>query len=139
MTKGLVELRDVSIRLRPVVDSYNPNQSEEDRRKERLIRWYDKARILYDIYQINRPFYPEVIFLDVKNFMQIIWRELVQYEMRSPEQGEKHGPEYWKNSEENAKKISEQADGLILKALASFSIVSIFAGGGFLGLSNLCT
>lgn len=61
LTALLVDVRDTSLSLRPVLDFRDPSKEEEEIKKERLQRFFEALRALYLYREKKRPFYPDEI------------------------------------------------------------------------------
>lgn len=62
LTALLVEVRDASMSLRPVMDFRDASKTEDEIKKERLQRLFDAGRALYLSCEKKRPFYPANIY-----------------------------------------------------------------------------
>jgi hypothetical protein len=49
LTALLVDVRDASISLRPVVDLKDPNKSDDETKRERLLRLWEAGKLLYTV------------------------------------------------------------------------------------------
>ncbi len=113
LTEKLVELRDSALGLRPVIDYVDGNEAEEDRKRKRLKRYQDAAFAFYKLYETRKPFYPDEIYNGIKGLDRIVWKEVVQYKNRSPNEGKWFDREYWEKAEKNSEEISKLADKVI--------------------------
>lgn len=112
LTEKLVSVRDTARSLRPVMDSYDPNEPEEQRKSRRLTTYSDAARDLYKIAEIRQPFYPEEIYKLVKELEKVAWSEAIRYRHHDPDDPKRFDT-YWKEAEENSEKIAALSQGAI--------------------------
>jgi len=113
LTEKLVELRDSALALRPAVDYVDASEAEEDRKRKRLKRYQEAALAFYKLYETRKPFYPDEIYNGIKELDQVIWKEVVQYKNRLPNEGKGFDHEYWEKAEKNSEEISKLADKVI--------------------------
>lgn len=113
LSEKLIELRDASLGLRPVVDYVNPDESEEGKKTRRLNRYHDAAISLYRVYETRKPFYPDEIYQGVKDLDKIVWKEVVQYKNKSDSEGRGFDSKYWDKAEANADAIKKVTDAVI--------------------------
>ncbi|MBM4899142.1 hypothetical protein HYO40_13250 [Vibrio parahaemolyticus] len=104
----LVEVRDACLSLRPVMDRVDPNQSEEERKQERLTRFYKARRELYLSRETNQPFYPEEIYEAIVAVERATHKESVRYQYRDPDDDAHY--DYWEDAEERQEEIVNKAD-----------------------------
>ncbi|GJQ52770.1 MAG: hypothetical protein HKUEN02_16170 [Anaerolineaceae bacterium] len=99
--KALIELRYATLNLRPRFDTVNPNETDEQRRMNRL----NKFGVSYNNFLMkllqNQPFYPIEIFDALEEIRSIAYSEALDYEYADT----KKSREYWKKAEENSKVI----------------------------------
>jgi len=109
LTEKLVDLRDATLRLRPVMEYVD--QSEDDgKRKQRRLKAFEKAMVdLSKIRERKMPFYPETIYKKLTAFDVITWKEAIGYKNNTPDTDDN----YWKNVEENSKDIESKATDLM--------------------------
>ncbi|HGE6917179.1 TPA: hypothetical protein ACGCBC_000829 [Pseudomonas aeruginosa] len=62
LTSLLVDVRDSVVSLRPMLDSRPSGKSDGEIKEERLKRYYDARRKLYDLREKKRPFFPGEIY-----------------------------------------------------------------------------
>jgi len=110
LSEKLVELRDAALCLRPTIDSYDPNEPEEERKRNRLKRYHEAAMKFYKLYETRRPFYPDDIYTGVKKLDRIVWTEVVQYKHGS---GKNYDQDYWEKASTNAEEISKATDKVL--------------------------
>lgn len=107
LSEKLVDLRDSALSLRPTVDSFDPNEPEEERKGKRLRRYHEAAMAFYKLYETRKPFYPDEIYDGVRALDKIVWKEVVQYKHGS---GKGYDRDYWDKSVANAQEISQMTD-----------------------------
>ncbi|MFV8411843.1 hypothetical protein [Vibrio owensii] len=108
----LVEMRDACLSLRPVMDIMDPNQSEEERKQERLTRFYKARRELYLSRETNQPFYPEEIYEAIVAVELATHKESVRYRHRDPRDDDNRY-DYWEDAEKRQEDIVSKADTAI--------------------------
>lgn len=100
----LVEVRDASANLRPLIDFVDPEKKEDQVKREKL-KEFQKWRLqLYLYREKNRPFFPEDIYNEIKALDGIAYLEAIGYEF-----GEKSA-ETQKNAVDNREKIFNQSE-----------------------------
>lgn len=105
----LVDVRDASLNLRPMMDFVDPSKSDEERKTERLGKYYEALRELYFVREKKRPFYPENIYKSIQMIEKESRSESIQYQFRDPTDGEKYA-DYWEQAERNQEKITQLAE-----------------------------
>jgi hypothetical protein len=105
---AIVEFYSATAALRPNMDFHNPNQSAEDRKKERRARFYDAMTEAKKCILFQKPFYSQKIFDLSQELSVLCSHEISGYEIRNPQE---QGREYWEEAEKNregAIKIAER-------------------------------
>lgn len=114
LTALLVDLRDASISLRPVLDFQDPNLTKDELKRERLKRFFEAGRSLYIIREKKRPFYPEDIYQAVVSIEEIAHTESIYYQYKDPfEKGSYL--KYWEDAEKNQKEITASVENAMMK------------------------
>jgi len=104
----LCGLKDAALSLRPVMDSsLKEGQTEEDRKRERAGKFIDCYMQLSRAVDYSRPFYPPGIWIELRQLLDLCWKEGVQYRFRGDGRGM---IDYWDQAMENAKAITSQVD-----------------------------
>jgi hypothetical protein len=105
----LVDLRDATRRLRPVMDYANPKDPEVA--KERLESFANAYDLFYNVVHKNRPFFPQEVFEILRQLMKLVFGEASDYQMgwSSPREFD---PNYWKTAEKNAREILEEIEAV---------------------------
>lgn len=109
--KTLVDLRQATHGLRPLLDRIDPNESEEERKERRLQKLSESYNALVGVVEKNRPFYSEGIYEALFKIMMIAADEADEYGYRDPYR-RPPGPEYWRNALDNQRKILEAVDNV---------------------------
>lgn len=105
MSSLLVDVRNATLALRPVLDYVDPNQPEEERARMRLSTQHDAIRSAMLFGEKNRPFYPEAVYSKLQALWKAAHAESVAYShLKVPTVGFK---EYWDKAEENRVKVEE--------------------------------
>ena len=113
LSEKLVELKNSALGLRPAVDTYDPDEAEEERKRKRLTRYHEASMALFKVSETRKPFFPEEIYKILKELDRAGWHEVIQYRSRSPYEGRGFDPDYWEKALENSEKISAFADQAI--------------------------
>ncbi|MBP6468904.1 MAG: hypothetical protein KBE23_03090 [Chloroflexi bacterium] len=101
----LVDLRRAVLGLRPTVDSYDPEESEDERKKKRFEAFKESFYKFKDAVEKNKPFYSIEVFAVIDEFLDTVYSEGWDYI-----ESEKRDRDYWKAALENRKIISQQVD-----------------------------
>lgn len=111
LTALLVEVRDASLSLRPVMDFRDASKTEDDIKKERLQRLFEAGRALYLSREKKRPFYPGEIYEAVLAVEKTARSESIKYQYKdlSRLDGQSY-LNYWEEAEKNQKEIASLAD-----------------------------
>jgi hypothetical protein len=98
LTELLVDLRDRSVTLRPVMDFKDPSKTEEEIKRERLSLFNEAGRKVYQENEKKRPFFPDEIYDAINAILKITCKESNEYNYRNPfEKGEFMA--YWEGAE----------------------------------------
>lgn len=109
LTGLLVDVRDASVSLRPVMDFKDPGKKDEDIKLERLQRLFDARKSLYYAREKKRPFYPDDIYQSILAIEKTVHSESIKYQYQDP--FEKGGfMSYWKEAEDNQNEITSSAE-----------------------------
>ncbi len=120
LSEKVIEVRNSALSLRPVIDSINPNETEEERKRKRLERYFDAGRALYQLSETRKPFYPEEIYAGIAKLDKTVWKEVVEYKHGSEKNQSFDHKKYWEKAAENSKEIATIVDevmGLIRKRI----------------------
>ena len=112
LTNALINVRDTARQLRPIMDSYDPNEDERDRKNRRLGQFFDASKELYRISEYKRPFYPAEIYDLITRLAEISRHEAIRYRYHSPDDP-KHFDTYWEEAEKNSEEISQRAQSAL--------------------------
>jgi hypothetical protein len=94
----LIALRNAVLALRPVVDYVDPNApGTKEKRMDAVNAAYKKVQISF---YNHRPFYSEAVYKEIENLVRLAWHEAVHSSVMHS-----HEEKYWKDAEENSKKI----------------------------------
>lgn len=105
----LVDVKDASLSLRPVMDFRDPDKSTDQIKRERLGKYYKALRALYVCREKKRPFFPEDIYQSIRSIEKESHTESIEYQYRDPMNGERY-LDYWEKAESNQKKITSLAE-----------------------------
>ncbi|GIA35922.1 hypothetical protein ACEO96_18790 [Vibrio anguillarum] len=96
----LVELKTATLTLRPIMDYVDPNQSQQDRIRERLQAFSEKFNAVFKALEHNRPFYPNEIYEVLDHVC-----EKCRHESIDSEYIERNNAEYYKEARKNQQEI----------------------------------
>lgn len=113
----LVDIRDASISLRPVMDIRDSSKTDDEIKQERLTRFYEALRALYLVREKKRPFFPEEIYLSIRSIEKASRSESIEYKYHDPMDAERY-MDYWEKAESNQEKITELAEEAMSKIRA---------------------
>lgn len=128
LTGLLVDVRDASTSLRPVVDFKDSSKTEEDIKRERLQRLFDARRALYLSREKKRPFYPENIYKAILSVEKKAHTESVKYQYENPFEKDKF-LRYWEEAEKNQEEITIAAEAAMEKIRARVTRWEALADG----------
>lgn len=117
LTTLLVDVRDASISMRPILDVRDAEKTKDDIKKERLKRFFDARRSLYIAREKKRPLYPEEIYQTIVAIEKIAHTESIDYQYEDPfEKG--NFLSYWESAEKNQKEITGLVETAMMKIRA---------------------
>ena len=107
LTSLLVDVRDSVVSLRPMLDSRPSGKSDGEIKEERLKRYYDARRKLYDLREKKRPFFPGEIYDCICDLDRISRGEALDYHMKNPfdDDDPKAFLKYWMDAEKNREEV----------------------------------
>lgn len=109
LTELLVELRDASVGLRPVVDFKDPSLSEDQIKQQRLARLFEAGRAVYLESHRKRPFFPGDIYDSIEAILKITHLESIEYRIKDPFEREGF-MEYWDSAAKNQNAITQSVE-----------------------------
>jgi hypothetical protein len=116
LSSRAIQLARAANSLRPMLDSHDPKESEEDRTKRRLESFNDASWALRSFISERRPFFAEHVYEAAMALDSLTYSEAVEYQMaREFPPGSNERRDYWKNARANATQIKVLVDDLILK------------------------
>ncbi len=119
LTGCLVDVRDSILSLRPLLDYVDPSKTEEQIKSERLGRYVKAQQALYAVRERKKPFYPDEIYLAVREVEKTAVKESVGYQYKNPRSFEGQGlMGYWSEVEKNQSQIVEASEKAIDKIRA---------------------
>lgn len=105
----LVDLRNATQSLRPVLDSFDPNEPEEERRRKRLQKFAECYNAFVNTVQKNQPFYPKEIYESLFEIMMIASVEAGEYSFHDPDR-RPLDHQYWEEALNNQGRIIKMVD-----------------------------
>jgi len=106
---ALVELRRATLALRPVMDRYDPNEPEAERKERRMTPFVDAYNALLNINDKHEPFIAERIHRICNDLLGLARGESLSYIELSAKDDSRR---YWKESEQNAKALVEKINAI---------------------------
>ena len=101
----LIDLRNTTASLRPVLDTIDSTKNEEDIKKERLEKQYEKLIAVAESFDKNRPFYSMEIYKEVNGLLNLSRSEAIDYQWNN-----KKETKYWEDSQKSIKELVEAMD-----------------------------
>ncbi|SHF56510.1 hypothetical protein SAMN02745753_02200 [Marinomonas polaris DSM 16579] len=101
----LVELNVSTSQLRPVFDTINENQLEDDRKRERYNNFATPFNKFASTIEKNKPFFSLAVYQTLSDVRKACYNESVDYK-----HGKSSDQNYYKNSVENNREISALID-----------------------------
>jgi uncharacterized membrane protein len=105
----LVDLRIATQGLRPLLDYVHPNETDEERKVNRLQKFAESFEVFASTVVKNQPFYPEDVYESLFQIMMISREEADEYSHRDPNKRPLDS-QYWDNALNNQKKILAMVD-----------------------------
>lgn len=109
LTGYLVDVRNASLNLRPILDFVDPTKNKEEIKRERLQKFFEASRDLYFVREKKRPFYTEEIYQAILDVDKAARTESIEYEHKDPFE-ENNYKDYWNTAKENQEEIASKAD-----------------------------
>ena len=103
LSEKIIPLSGAARSLRPVIDSYDRNETEDERKKRRLMEYSEAAREFFVFFQTRQPFYPEEIFKTLNELGQKAHKEAIQY--AHADEKDRHDKRYWDNAVKSSNEI----------------------------------
>ncbi len=94
--RELVSLREATLGLRPILDFVDPNQSEEDRQRERSDSFGAAYRAFQAIVEPSKPFYPPMVYDALAEVRRSCHSEFISYK-----HGDLEKRDYWEKVEKS--------------------------------------
>lgn len=99
---SLVDLRNATLRLRPVYEKTDSEMTEEEIKLAKLNLFVERYNDFYEVLEKNKPFYSKLVYSSLKDVTDICYSEFVDFDVLII--GDK---DYWKIAIKNRKKIIE--------------------------------
>lgn len=116
----LIKLRNVTHQLRPMIEYREASQTEDDIRIKKGTEFNETFNRCVVVFQENKPFYPEDIFIEVENIIKISRKEAIEWQHMPPRESE-----YYKNAERNMDEIISKIDTVCLKIRDRIGLLKI--------------
>ncbi|MCL1123543.1 hypothetical protein [Shewanella surugensis] len=101
----LVDLKQATLSLRPIVDRVNSKESHEDRKMQRLKEYQVALNEYLNAVEYSQPFYAEDVYASLREVFDATYEESIKYKY-----GEESDTGYWEHSVNNIKKIIKLID-----------------------------
>lgn len=105
---SLFELRNSVLSLRPILDTVDPKESEEERIGKRLSEFAKCYNNFAKVFVSNQPFYPKDIFVELDSIRLLAFKEANEY--KYSKLAIRDLDKYWNSAEENHNKIVASID-----------------------------
>jgi hypothetical protein len=103
--ESLVQLKIATDRLRPIMDYRDPNQNEDERKKERMTQFINPFNSFSLLLQKHKPFYSSSVYEALSNVRTKCHHESVDYDV-----GKQNDIGYYKEAVANSREISSLID-----------------------------
>jgi hypothetical protein len=107
----MVEFRDATVFLRPEVD-LGPDPQELEEKRRRLRRYNRALRDLYDVFEKQKPFYPEEIYDALVESVGLAHREAVDYRMSTQSKAQTN--DYWEKAGKRRDQIAAGIENIVV-------------------------
>lgn len=94
----LYSLRQATLRLRPVMDYVDPNESKEDRIRNRIRAFAEPFHAYRDTIEKSKPFYSEHVYTALSSVLDKCHNEVIDFEY-----SERSSKEYWAEAAKTTK------------------------------------
>ena len=101
----LIELRYNTMRLRPILDTVDPSEPEEQIIKKRLTRFGEAAEAYRDVIEKNRPFYAEGVYTHLSDVLDKCHTESIDYQYK-----QRDLKDYWESAQKNRNEIIDSIE-----------------------------
>lgn len=98
-------LRQATLRLRPRIDSVDPNESKEELMKRRIGAFVEPFNAYRDVIEKSKPFYSENVYSALSDVLTRCHTEVIDYEYT-----EQPHKEYWAEARKNHEAILKAID-----------------------------
>jgi DNA repair ATPase RecN len=102
----LIDVAKAVAQLRPVLDRFDPAQTEDERKSARLSRLDEAAQRYLDQVNKERPFYATEVYKSLQELVKIVRVEAVEYQYGD---SSKLG-DYWEKALGNSEAIRAKVD-----------------------------
>lgn len=103
---ALFPVRNQTYALRPMLDSFDPSESQEDRMKRRLKDFGQAFNPASTVLENNRPFIPPDIYASFREILTLCRTEAIEYQHRDPNEMK----EYWHSARRNQEQMQNLID-----------------------------
>ena len=101
----LIEVRKGALSLRPIMDTVDPKEPENERKARRLAQFGGAIADFIDITDKNRPFYSEDVFLEMEKLWGLTHSEAIEYKHLN-----QYDDSYWDKAQKNREEILYQIE-----------------------------
>ncbi len=105
----LLKLRNATHQLRPTVEFLDPKESEQEVHERKGKEFNNAYKDCGKIFENNKPFYPQEIFVEIEAILKIARKEAVEWQHQPKEL------EYYKNGEKNIDLILSKIEKVCLE------------------------
>ena len=97
---SLIDLKRITESLRPELDHVDINQSDAERKRERLEKLDEIFIKFLNSFEKNKPFYSEKVYLELSEIIKIVKTEAFEFQKK------RENIDYWDEAKSNIKKIT---------------------------------
>jgi len=116
----LIDVAKAVMQLRPALDRYDPEETEEERKSKRLSRLADAGQGFLDEVNKEKPFYAPEVHTKLMALQATVQREAIEYQYGDPVQQR----DYWEKALENSNLIRAQIDDACEAIRARIGVIS---------------
>lgn len=116
----LIDVAKAVMQLRPALDRYDPEETEEERKSKRLSRLADAGQGFLDEVNKEKPFYAPEVHTKLMALQATVQREAIEYQYGDPVKQR----DYWEKALENSNLIRAQIDDACEAIRARIGVIS---------------
>ncbi len=106
--KALSDAILATLKLRPMMDYQDPDESEDQRKARKMVEYGEKVTACKITIRQFYPFLPKPVTTEIETLLQLFSKEQLEFE-GGPKEFAKPS-EYWKSARDNQEEIMKQSD-----------------------------